>query len=202
MDRCIAQQNDVPQDDIEQSRGDLIMRRANADEAPRVMEILEDGKRSIARFGILQWQQGYPNLDSVRHDIRMGSCYVAQEASGELVGTLALFFTADPEYKHAAVTWLTDAAGHRDAVPYASIHRCATSASALGKGVMRFLFTAAEDIARRQGKRSIRIDTHPGNLAMLRFLGRLGYAEIGSFDLATKHNGETDLGRIAYEKLI
>ncbi len=178
----------------------LTMRPARPDEAARVLEILEDGKRAIARFGIGQWQQGYPDRAAVERDMALGRCRVAEDRAGALVGALALCPGADPEYAAVDAGWLTanPAAGE---VPYASIHRCATAASAARTGVMGFMFRAAEDEARAAGLQSIRIDTHPGNLAMRSFLARAGYTELGRFELARKPD-ETDLTRIAYEKLL
>lgn len=179
----------------------LTMRLATPDMADRIMEILEDGKRSIARLGIDQWQHGYPNLDSVRQDMEMGACYVAVDQDGELLGTLALHRGVDPEYCQAQVPWLTDNPS-TEPVPYAVIHRSATAANALNRGVMGFMFDQAAQIARAEGKQSIRIDTHPGNKAMRGLLAKHGYTEIGPFDLACKGDTDEYLGRIAYEKML
>ena len=86
--------------------------------------------------------------------------------------------------------------------PYLAIHRCATAAEALERGVMGFMFDRAEAIARSAGKQSIRIDTHPGNRAMRAFLAKQGYTELSAFELTQKGGTETDLTRIAYEKLV
>ena len=180
---------------------DLEMRLARADEATRVMEILEDGKRSIARFGIEQWQHGYPNLTAVERDIAASACHVAVDGNDNLLGSLALLGGIDAEYCRADVGWLTDNPVTGEA-PYLAIHRCATAAEALGRGVMGFMFDQAACIARSTGKQSIRIDTHPGNRAMRSFLTKQGFTELKAFDLTQKGDTETDLTRIAYEKLV
>lgn len=181
----------------------LQVRPARAEEAERVAEILEDGKRTIAQFGIEQWQHGYPNIESVKADIATGSCYVAEDADGALVGTLALLSGIDPEYCRARIAWLTDNPCEQDGeAPYLAIHRSATAAEALGRGVMGAMFTAAEQIARDRGALSIRIDTHPGNRAMRGFLAKQGFCEIAPIELTQKGDDETDLTRIAYEKLV
>lgn len=178
----------------------LTMRHATPEEAPRVFEILEDGKRAIARFGIEQWQHGYPDLASVEADIALGACYVAVNGAGNLVGTLALRYDVDPEYSVAPVSWLTRNLDDAGEPPYASVHRTATAAEAARQGVMGFLIEGAGEIAHAAGKQSLRIDTHPGNQAMRGFLTRHGFVELEPFELVTKKNGETDLTRIAYEK--
>lgn len=183
----------------------LTMRLARPAEDARVTEILEDGKRSIARFGIAQWQNGYPGIESVRADIARGACYVAEDADGSLLGTLALLDGIDAEYCRAQVPWLTEnpfEGEDAELARYLAIHRCATAAAALKRGVMGFMFARSEEIARAQGKASIRIDTHPGNRAMRAFLSKLGYTELGAFDLTQKGAAETDLTRIAFEKLV
>lgn len=182
---------------------ELHMRLARAEEAGRVTEILEDGKRSIARFGIEQWQHGYPNRKAVERDIAAGACYVAEDGTGALLGSLALLAGVDAEYCRAQVGWLTDNPfeGAGDA-PYLAIHRCATAAEALERGVMGFMFEQAEQIARERGLHSIRIDTHPGNVAMRSFLTKRGFTELSPFELTQKGDTETDLTRIAYEKLV
>lgn len=179
----------------------LTMRKAHANEAMRVMEIINDGKKAIAKLGIEQWQFGYPNLEGITADIANGYCYVAEDADGALLGTLALCAGSDPEYSQADIPWITHETA-TEPVPYAAIHRCASAHEAAHKGVATFMFTQAEVIARAHGKKSIRIDTHPKNVRMRSFLPKLGYTELGGFDLKTKNNGETDLYRIAYEKLL
>lgn len=191
----------------ESMRNELTLRRAEAGDAERVLAILEDGKRSIARFGIAQWQCGYPNMDSVRADIERRACYLAEDPAGRAVGTISVLFCPDAEYDAAPVAWLTgDAAAEERAGAsepvYAAVHRCATAAEALGQGVMSFLFAQAEALARAAGRRSLRIDTHPGNAAMRGFLARQGFTELQTFELTTKGDTERDLTRIAYEKLV
>lgn len=181
----------------------LQMRPAHAEEAARVAEILEDGKRTIAQFGIEQWQHGYPNLDAVERDIAANACYVAEDADGALLGSLALLGGIDAEYCRAQVGWLTDNPFEGEGTaPYLAIHRCATAAEALERGVMGFMFREAESITRMHGLKSIRIDTHPGNVAMRAFLAKQGFTELSPFELTQKGDQETDLTRIAYEKLV
>ena len=178
------------------------MRRTRPEEAARVIQILNDGKRAIAQFGIEQWQHGYPNLSSVEADLAQGACWVAVDEGGRLVGTLALRFDTDAEYTAPELTWLTPNENAAGEPTYAAIHRCATAAEALERGVMGFMFKAAEGIAAAAGRQSIRVDTHPGNHAMRSFLARQGFSELAPFELKTKDGTETDLTRIAYEKLV
>ncbi|MBY4798258.1 DUF3267 domain-containing protein [Collinsella sp. AGMB00827] len=177
----------------------FMIRRAVPSDVVGVLSVLEDGRRSIARLGIDQWQDGYPGTPEAETDIACGSCIVAEDRRGTIVGTLALKLDADPDYEAAPIAWLPTPAGAPE-VPYAAIHRCATAEHALGKGVMGALFSAAAELAQRAGKTSIRVDTHPGNIAMRAFLMRQGFLELEPFDLVSHGGG--DPRRIAFERPI
>ena len=84
---------------------------------------------------------------------------------------------------------------------YAAIHRVAVASESARQGIMTTMFSQAEDHVRAAGRRSIRIDTHPGNTVMQAFLASRGFALIGPFDLVTIEPGSTPR-RIAYEKLL
>ena len=171
------------------------IRLALPDELDAIMGVIEDGKRSIARLGIEQWQHGYPDAAAISGDIEAEACWVAESADGKLLGTHALRFGTDEDYEAAGVAWLnTDR-------PYAAIHRCATAADALGHGVMSALFAHAETVARQQEAASVRVDTHPGNTVMQSFLAKQGFTKLSAFDLVS-HGTPTDRRRIAYEKLL
>ena len=173
----------------------LNIRRARGDEVAAVMAVIEDGKRSIARLGIEQWQHGYPDAAAIEDDIAAGACWVAESGDGKLLGTHALLFGADEDYEASDIAWLNDGC------PYAAIHRCATAADALGHGVMSALFAHAQEVARERAVASIRIDTHPGNTTMRAFLGKQGFTELEAFDLVS-HGVPADRRRIAFEKLL
>lgn len=66
---------------------------------------------------------------------------------------------------------------------------------------MSQMFEQAEELIRAAGRRSIRINTHPGNTVMQAFLASRGFSPIGPFDLVTIEPGSTPR-RIAYEKLL
>ena len=47
----------------------MIIRSANSGDLSRILEIYGAAKQSLRAMGIDQWQDGYPNADSVRTDI-------------------------------------------------------------------------------------------------------------------------------------
>ena len=178
----------------------LVMRRAKAGDADAVLGILEDGIAAIARLGIEQWQHGYPNMEAVRADIAAGRSWLCEDAApGEPRGTLALSLDYEADYDSPTERWLTPEDPADPA--YAVIHRTAVAAGAARRGVMSYLFCGAEEEARRAGRRSLRIDTHPGNVRMRALCEKLGFTCCGEHEL-TPHGDEVDRVRLGYEKLI
>ena len=42
---------------------------------PEIMQVFAEARRAIARFGIEQWQNGYPDESVVKEDISLGGSY-------------------------------------------------------------------------------------------------------------------------------
>lgn len=186
------------------------VRRARADEARAVFSVIEDGRRAIAALGIEQWQHGYPDLAAVEADIAAGACWVAEagpEAERALMGTCAICLGRDADYVAAereGVRWLTADDGASTGTgepPYVAVHRCAVAAGDGRRGVMGALLACAEHAARSEGRASLRMDTHPGNVRMRGFLVKQGFAELGSYHMVD-YPEPGDAVRIAYEKVL
>lgn len=174
--------------DFEQDPDRLV--KANEDNLPAIMDIIQGAKDNLKRMGVDQWQQGYPDEAVIQNDIRSGNSYLYYE-NNSLVGTFALFLEDDPTYAHIENgEWLTEAE------PYAAIHRIAVAQEVLGTGVMGRLIEGVGDICYAKGFTSIRIDTHPDNKSMQRALGKAGYEYCGHIFLE-----DGDL-RFAYEKVL
>lgn len=176
------------------------MRKATDADADTVLAILQDGVRAIAELGIEQWQHGYPNREAVDIDIAARQSWICEDAeSGAPLGTLALSFGYEADYNSPTERWLTPE--NPDAPAYAVIHRTAVSRAAARRGVMSFLFAGAEREARAAGRKSVRVDTHPGNVRMRALCEKLGYTLCGEH-LLTPHGDEVDRVRLGYEKLL
>lgn len=174
-------------------------RKTKADEIDRVMEILFDGKASLKALGIDQWQgDGYPARDIVAGDVESGTSYVVEDAAGHLAATCMVSFAGEPDYDEIEGTWLTEGASSDPS--YAVVHRVAVAADSTGKGAARFMLTSAERIAAEYGARSVRVDTHPGNVPMLRLIASCGFTECGIIRI--KHAEGLTPDRVAFEKLV
>lgn len=162
------------------------------------MDILADGRASLAALGIDQWQGGYPHRDVIEDDVASGSSYAVVD-DGTVVATAMLGFEGEAVYDRIEQgTWLTCCLS--DDPCYCVVHRVAVSAAFKGRGAASFLLSCAEEMARDRGCASVRIDTHPGNGPMRKLLEKNGYRECGIIYI--EHAEEHTPERIAFEKLV
>lgn len=165
--------------------------RSSEAELDTLSDIIEEARGTIAALGIDQWQKGYPNAEVIADDIRLGRSYCVRH-EGEVCGTFALIDDGEPTYdKIYDGEWLTGDGGC-----YLAIHRVAVAVRARGSGASTAIVSFAESRARELRCRSLRIDTHYGNVVMRRMLEKHGFLPCGTIYLAC---GDP---RIAYEKII
>ena len=169
------------------------LRLATEPDLDEILEIVAQAQAYLAKCGVDQWQDGYPNRDVMLDDIRLCRGYVLQTAGG-IVGIATIVFDGEPSYDVIEDgAWTTP-------VPYACIHRIAVSAAMRGTGVSARLMRAAEDVIAAGGVTSVRIDTHRDNRAMQGMLARNGYRRCGVIYL--RNGNERGAARIALEKTL
>lgn len=165
----------------------MILRKAQIAEAPVIWEILQQAIEQRRRDGSDQWQQGYPNLQTVHDDIANGNGYVLTE-DDNIIAYAALLFGIEPAYNEIDGKWLTDG-------DYVAVHRVAVSDAVKGKGIATILFRMIEDLCVEQKVYSIKVDTNFDNVPMLKILDRLHYTYCGEIFFG-------GAARKAFEKLL
>lgn len=165
----------------------MLLRKAEHSELPAVWEIIQFAIEQRRLDGSTQWQDGYPNTDTLNSDLDKGFAYVL-EADGELLLYAAVIFEPEPAYEAIEGRWLTDG-------PYMVLHRVAISPQAKRKGIATAFFRMAEDLCRARGVPSIKVDTNFDNAPMLRIMDKLGYTYCGEVYFRGK-------ARRAYEKVV
>ncbi len=169
----------------------LTLRPTQECDLPDVMRIIADAQADFRVRGIDQWQNGYPNEQSIRNDIARGESYVVTRGE-QVVATAMITFAPDPNY--AAIydgEWLL-------ATPksYATIHRIAVDLSERGRGIAEWIVRQTERMCRKRGADSLRIDTHRDNRSMQRVAEKNGMTLCGTIYLADGAE------RLAYEKIM
>ena len=166
----------------------FLIRKADLSEVGRIMEIVGDAQQSLASRHIDQWQNGYPNSESISADIDKGVGYVIV-AGDEIAAYAAILVNGEPEYKNlVGGQWLSDG-------DYIVMHRICVRSSYVRKGLASSITQYAIDFAKAKGIHSFRIDTHTENRFMLNLLTKFGFTYCGEI-----HYEHGD--RIAFEKVI
>jgi GNAT superfamily N-acetyltransferase len=169
------------------------IRKSEPKDLSALMEIFEEARKTIRALGIDQWQNGYPNPEVISEDMEKDQSYVIT-AEGRAVATFAVLTDGEPTYDVIyGGAWKTGDAAHTE---YLAIHRVAISVACRGQGISTKIIRYAEEYARSLGRKSLRIDTHEGNLPMRRMLEKHGFIHCGTILL---ENGDP---RVAYEYVI
>lgn len=165
-----------------------VFRKAVSGDVDTIMEIVRDAQQSLGSRGIDQWQNGYPNRESIIADINKG-VGVAVLQGEKVVAYAAIIVNGEPEYKNlVGGQWLSDG-------DYIVVHRICVSNSFVRKGLASAIMQYAIDFALSKGIHSFKIDTHVENQYMLNMLSKMGFAYCGEI-----HYEHGD--RVAFEKMI
>jgi hypothetical protein len=147
------------------------LRKADNSDVTSIWEILQQAIEQRRQEGSEQWQNGYPNQQTVYDDIANGYGYVITE-SNVIIAYAAIIFGIEPAYTEIKGQWLTNQ-------DYVAVHRVATLNSAKGKGVATMLFKLLEDLSIEHDVFSIKVDTNFDNIPMLKILEKSGYSYCG-----------------------
>ena len=171
----------------------LLCRSAAAEDIPRILEIVQDARESLARFHVDQWQGLYPDAARFEEDIRLNQCFVLTHAED----TVAVFaLSAEPQPEYDAITdgkWSAE-------LPYCTLHRAAVAKEYRGGAAAQALIRCAEAQTRALERRYIRVDTHRKNKPMQSLLRDNGFRYRGNI-LVSAEPGH-DPRRLAFEKIL
>jgi predicted GNAT superfamily acetyltransferase len=153
----------------------VVLRPAQTDDAPVIWEILMHAIERRRQEGSTQWQNGYPNPETIASDREKGAGFVLTGAQG-IIAYCALLINDEPAYNNIEGAWLS----YSD---FVVVHRVAVAPEFLGKGWIQVLFRCIEDFALARNICSIKVDTNFDNPAMLAILEKLGYTYCGQVSM-------------------
>ncbi|MFC7345196.1 GNAT family N-acetyltransferase [Chryseobacterium zhengzhouense] len=157
-------------------KNEIHFRKAETSDINAVWEIIQQSIERRRKDGSQQWQNGYPNLQTVESDVEKGFGHVLT-VDGEVAVFVALIFNDEPAYSSIEGAWLTNG-------EFVVVHRVAVSENFAGQGLAKKLFDYIEDFTKSQNVLSIKVDTNYDNLAMLKILESKGYTYCGEVFLA------------------
>ncbi len=170
----------------------LSLQLARAADLTVIMQFINEAKQHLKDQGIDQWQDGYPNQESIAHDIAMQKGYLVVLASDTAplpIGYLCIDFGGEPAYDV-----ITGGQWHTSE-PYAVVHRMTISNAYKGKGLAASVFALVDDFCKTREMYQFRIDTSPENFKMQHVLLKHGFALCGTVVYAGGI-------RLAYDKIL
>lgn len=153
------------------------------------MNIIKQAQAYFKEHGIDQWQNNYPNINTIKSDITECKSYVLLK-DNIVTATVAIAFDGEKTYQTIYNgEWITNA-------EYAVIHRVAVDNSLKGTGLAGLIIKNVEEMCHTKGIHSIRADTHEQNKSMQKMLTKNGFKYCGIIYLEDKSK------RIAFEKVL
>ena len=168
---------------------EIYLRRAQLQDLPEIMKIIDDAKELLNKNGSPQWQNGYPNQETLTQDIAMQTNWVLIN-DNKVAATATLQLTPEPTYRN-----ITQGQWQQPDEPYATIHRVAISSNYRGQGLSKLLFSNLLTVGQMQGIKNFRVDTHRSNKAMQHIAENFNFKKRGII----KVNDQNDPERLAYE---
>ncbi len=145
--------------------------KATNNDIDQIMIIIEDARIRMKKDGLIQWQDGYPNKDTILDDIKIGQLY-KYEFNNTVAGICVInsdFYEPYPP--------------HASKEQSQTIHRFAINTNFLGQGIGQKLFEAAEREILNNGFTYAIVDTYTQNKKMVNLIEKREFKNLGEFPL-------------------
>lgn len=164
-------------------------RKAVEEDVNSIMDIIKQAQEHFREKGISQWQNNYPNIETVKKDVSDRNGYVLLN-DNNVIGTVVVTFDGEKNYESIYKgQWISNN-------QFAVIHRIAVDTNYKGLGLASIIIKNIEEICSNNGVHSIKVDTHKENLAMQKLLQKNRFQYCGIIYL------EDNSERIAFEKTL
>ncbi|AYF54609.1 GNAT family N-acetyltransferase [Clostridium botulinum C] len=164
-------------------------RKAIKTDINNIMKIIKQAQDYFREQGIDQWQNNYPNVETISNDIDNKESYVLLK-NNNIVATAAVSFNKEKTYDCIYDgKWISNN-------EYAVIHRIAVDNNYKGLGFSSEIIKKVEEFCLSKDVYSIKIDTHEKNLSMQNLLKKNKFQYCGVIYLEDKSK------RIAFEKVL
>ena len=147
------------------------IRLATSADAETLLALVRDCVAAMRAAGIEQWDEVYPNAETIAADLASGTLHVVCEDEA-IIASITIDSNLDPLWQ--GMDWSADSE------PAAAVHRLMVHPSQQGRGLAKQLVLHSENVARSQGCRSIRLDSFLLNPAAMALYPRLGYRRTGT----------------------
>ncbi len=162
-------------------------RRAKIEDKEIIWKIIQLAILRRKADGSKQWQDGYPNEQSIENDIINNIGFILTK-NETVIGYCAAIVNFEPAYDAIIGKWLTDS-------DFVVIHRIAIDENFLGQGLSKVIIENVENYAKEQNIFSVKVDTNFDNYAMMKIFDKMGYHYCGEVYFRGS-------ARRAYEKVL
>lgn len=149
------------------------VRLVKKEEINRIMEIVAIAKEEMYRSNIFQWDESYPKIELLLEDIDKGDLY-GVEVEGKIGAFACINSEIDDAYEN--IDWEIKDKCY-------SIHRLAVDTTLGVRGMAGILFDFTEELAKKEGIKTIHLDTYSENFKAQNLFLKKGYNKICEFDL-------------------
>lgn len=167
----------------------IYIRRAQTADLPQIAMLIEDAKQVLRERNNPQWQDGHPEVKTMRNDIDRGYSWVLVNGN-QIVGTAVLQLLAEKSYDE-----ITDGQWAAPDEPYAIIHRLTIDQNAGDQHLGSLFLSNLLTVGYLQGVRNFRYDTHAKNIPMQKLGEGMGFVKRGTVYI----KDDTDPEHIGYE---
>ena len=157
----------------------MTIRKAYKEDLIKIMKMYESCVAGMIKNGIDQWDDTYPDTQTIAQDLENQTYYVAEDKE-VIVGGINIDKNQDLTYLD--VNW-EDTSNQ-----FLVVHRLAVKEEFWNKKIGKNLMLFTEKMAIKRGLKSIRLDTYSGNLKAMDFYIKLGYRKLGAINLKPNKN--------------
>lgn len=124
---------------------ELHISRATAADAEEIYALYH----SLIDMPYSTWDEDYPALDMVGHDLERNQVLVMREGAGRIVSAIVIAQDEEEEFDGAA-DW------YQDVTRWAALARLGVAKDMQGRGIAKRMLTAAMALAKEQGVQAVR----------------------------------------------
>lgn len=147
-----------------------MIRPATISDLLQALEVLEAVKNHMIKQDLDQWDEHYPNQETLTTDLNNQQAYIYLE-HGKILAYMVLNEEYDTEYDD--LVWYTK-------TPFLVIHRLFVHPIAQGKGISSQMILFAEKYAKEHQYHSIRFDAYSLNDTANAVYLKKGYSHVGT----------------------
>ena len=152
--------------------------KADKENLIEIMFLLRQCANDLISKGFSHWNSAYPSHLTVSEDLKNGSLYLLKQ-NGGTIGIITLNDIQDPSYNQ--LSWKSDSHA-------LIVNRLAIIPLFQNRGFAKILMTFAEEFAKKEGYKSIRLDTFAGNENTVRFFENCAFSRVGEVSLSKDLN--------------